>query len=82
MGLRLRGEEIYAAFIYTFAATIIFLFIFDVHEAYLDPLVGDGSFIYSTLVETLIIVVSVYIWSVVVGNAYNFGAASYRTEGG
>jgi len=81
MGLRLRGEEIHAAFIYTFAATIVFLFIFDVHEAYLDPLIADSSFIYSTLVETLIIVVSVYVWSVVAGNAYNFGASSERTEG-
>ena len=76
MGLRLRGEEIHAAFIYTFGATIVFLFVFDVHEAYLDPLVADGSFIVSTLVETVIIVVSVYIWSVVAGNAYNFGASS------
>ena len=76
MGLRLRGAEIHAAFIYTFAATIIFLFIFDVHDVYIDPLVDDDSFIYSTLVETVIIVVSVYIWSVVAGNMYNFGASS------
>ena len=76
MGLILRGEEINAAFIYTLAATIMFLFVFDVNEAYLDPLVADASFIYSTLVKTLIVVVSVYIWSVVVGNAYNLGASS------
>jgi hypothetical protein len=76
MRLRIRGEEIHAAFVYTLAATIIFLFIFDVNEAYLDPLVADGSFIYGILVKTLIVVVSVYIWSVVVGNAYNLGASS------
>ena len=82
MGLILRGEEISAAFIYTFAASIIFLFIFDVRDVYLDPLVTYNTFMYEILVETLIIVVSIYIWSVVVGNAYNLGASSQRPEGG
>ena len=82
MGLRLRGDEIGAAFIYTFAASIIFLFIFDVRDVYLDPLVTYNTFMYEILVETLIIVVSIYIWSVVVGNAYNLGASSQRPEGG
>ena len=76
MGLRFRGEEIHAAFIYTFGATIVFLFVFDVHEAYLDPLVADGSFIYSTLVKTLVVIVSAYILSVVVGNVYGLASSS------
>ena len=82
MGLRLRGEEISAAFIYTFAATIIFLFIFDVRDVYLDPLVTYNTFMYEILVETLIIVVSIYMWSVVAGNLYNLRSSSQRPEGG
>ena len=82
MGLRLRGDEIGAAFMYTFAAAIIFLFIFDVRDVYLDPLVTYNTFMYEALVETLIIVVSIYIWSVVVGNLYNLGSSSQRPEGG
>ena len=82
MGLRLRGDEIGAAFMYTFAAAIIFLFIFDVRDVYLDPLVTYNTFMYEVLVETLIIVVSIYIWSVVVGNLYNLGSSSQRPEGG
>ena len=82
MGLRLRGDEISAAFIYTFAATIIFLFIFDVRDVYLDPLVTYNTFMYEILVETLIIVVSIYMWSVVAGNLYNLGSSSQRPEGG
>ena len=82
MSLKFRGEKIGTAFGYTFAATIIFLFIFDMNEVYLDPLVNDGSFIYGTLVKTLIIIVSVYILSVAVGNAHNLVTSSQRPEGG
>ena len=82
MGLRLRGDEINAAFIYTFAATMIFLFIFDVSEVYLDPLVTYNTSMYEVLVEALIIVVGVYIWAVAVGNAHNFVTSSQRPEGG
>ena len=82
MGLRLRGDEISAAYMYTFAATMIFLFIFDVSEVYLDPLVTYNTFMYEILVETLIVVVSIYIWSVFVVNAYNLGSSSQRPEGG
>lgn len=46
MGLRLRGDEISAAYMYTFAATMVFLFIFDVSEVYLDPLVTYDTFMY------------------------------------
>ena len=74
MGLRLRGDEINAAFIYTFAASIIFLFIFDVRDVYLDPLVTYNTFMYEILVETLIVVVSIYMWSVVA----EIGRASCR----
>jgi hypothetical protein len=52
------------------------------NEVYLDPLVNDGSFIYGTLVKTLIIIVSVYILSVAVGNAHNLVTSSQRPEGG
>ena len=38
MQLRLKGE-IDSAFRYTFAASMVFLFAFDVRDIYLDPLV-------------------------------------------
>ena len=76
MGLKLRGEKIGTAFGFVFAFMIIFLFLFDMNEVYLDPLVAEGSFIYSTLVKTLIVIVTVYILSVVVGNAYGLVASS------
>ena len=67
---------------YTFAATMIFLFIFDVSEVYLDPLVTYETFVYEVLVETLIVVVSIYVWSVVVVNTYNLGSSSQRPKSG
>ena len=82
MGLRLRGDKISAAFIYTFAASIIFLFIFDVRDVYLDPLVTYNTSMYEVLVEGLIIVVGVYIWAVAVGNAHNFLTSLRRPESG
>jgi len=82
MGLRLRGDEISTAYMYTFAATMIFLFIFDVSEVYLDPLVTYDTFVYEVLVETLIVVVSIYVWSVVVVNTYNLGSSSQRPKSG
>ncbi|PSP77221.1 hypothetical protein BRD02_13180 [Halobacteriales archaeon QS_8_69_73] len=81
MQLRLRGE-IESAFRYTFATTMVFLFAFDISEVYLDPLVTYNTFVYEVLVETLIVVVSIYVWSVVLGNAYNLTASSRRPEGG
>jgi len=81
MQLRLRGE-IESAFRYTLGASIIFLFIFDVRDVYLDPLVTYNTFMYEVLVEALIIVVGVYIWAVAVGNAHNFMTSSQRPEGG
>ena len=82
MGLRLRGDEISAAYMYTFAATMVFLFIFDVSEVYLDPLVTYNTSVYEILVEALIIVVGVYIWAVAVGNAHNFLTSLRRPESG
>jgi uncharacterized membrane protein len=76
MGLNLRGEKVGTAFGFIFAVMMIVLFVFDMNEVYLDPLVADGSFIYSTLVKTLVGIVSVYILSVVVGNAYDLVASS------
>jgi len=76
MGLKLRGEKIGTAFGFVFALVIVFLFLFDMNEVYLDPLVAEGSFIYSALVKTLIVIVTVYILSVVVGNAYDLVASS------
>ena len=81
MQLRLRGE-IESAFRYTLAASIIFLFIFNVRDVYLDPLVTYNTSMYEVLVEGLIIVVGVYIWAVAVGNAHNFLTSSQRPEGG
>ena len=81
MQLRLRGE-IESAFRYTLGTSIIFLFVFDVRDIYLDPLVTYNTFMYEALIETLIIVVSIYMWSVVAGNLYNLGASSQRPEGG
>jgi hypothetical protein len=76
MGLKLRGEKIGTAFGFVFALVIVFLFLFDMNDVYLDPLVAEGSFIYSALVKTLIVIVTVYILSVVVGNAYDLVASS------
>ena len=76
MGLNLRGEKIGTAFGFVFALVIIFLFLFDMNEVYLDPHVAEGSFIYSALVKTLIVIVTVYILFVVVGNAYDLVASS------
>ena len=59
MQLRLRGE-IEFAFRYTLATSIIFLFIFDVRDVYLDPLVTYNTSMYEVVVEALIIVVGVY----------------------
>ena len=81
MQLRLRGE-IESAFRHTLAASIIFLFIFDVRDVYLDPLVTYNISMFEVLVEALIIVVGVYIWAVAVGNAHNFMTSSQRPEGG
>ena len=81
MQLRLRGEIEYA-FRYTLAASMAFLFAFDVRGVYLDPLVTYNTFMYEVLVEALIIVVGVYIWAVAVGNAHNFMTSSQRPEGG
>jgi hypothetical protein len=81
MQLRLRGE-IESAFRYTLAASIIFLFVFDVRDVYLDPLVTYNTSMYEMLVEALIIVAGVYIWAVAVGNAHNFVTSSQRPEGG
>ena len=81
MQLRLRGE-IESAFRYTLGASIIFLFIFDVRDVYLDPLVTYNTSVYEVLVEALIIVVCVYIWAVAIGNASNLVTSSQRPEGG
>ena len=67
---------------YTFAATMVFLFIFDVSEVYLDPLVTYNTSVYEVLVEALIIVVGVYIWAVAVGNTHNFLTSLRRPESG
>jgi len=81
MQLRLRGE-IESAFRYTFATTMLFLFVFNVSEVYLDPLVTYNTFMYEILVETLVIIVSIYVWSVVLGNAHNFMTSSQHPKGG
>jgi len=81
MQLRLRGE-IESAFRYTLAASMVFLFTFDVRDVYLDPLVTYNTSVYEVLVEALIIVVCVYIWAVAVGNAHLLITSSKRPEGG
>ena len=81
MQLRLRGE-IESAFRYTLGASIIFLFIFNVRDVYLDPLVTYNTSMYEVLVEALIIVVGVYIWAVAIGNAHNFLTSLRRPESG
>ena len=81
MQLRLKGE-IHSAFRYTLGASIIFLFIFDVRDVYLDPLVTYNTFVYEVLAEALIIFVGVYIWAVAIGNATNLVTSSQRPEGG
>ena len=81
MQLRLRGE-IESAFRYTLAASMVFLFAFDVRDVYLDPLVTYNTSMYEVLVEALIIVVGVYIWAVAVGNAHNFLTSLRRPESG
>ena len=81
MQLRLRGE-IESAFRYTLAASMVFLFTFDVRDVYLDPLVTYNTSVYEVLVEALIIVVGVYIWAVAVGNAHLLITSSQRPEGG
>jgi hypothetical protein len=81
MQLRLRGE-IESAFRYTLAASMVFLFTFDVRDVYLDPLVTYNTSVYEVLVEALIIVVCVYIWAVAIGNASNLVTSSKRPEGG
>ena len=81
MQLRLRGE-IESAFRYTLAASMVFLFAFDVRDVYLDPLVTYNTSVYEVLVEALIIVAGVYIWAVAIGNARNFVTSSQHPEGG
>ena len=81
MKLRLKGE-IHSAFRYTFAASMVFLFPFDVRDVYLDPLVTYNTFVYEVLAEALIIFVGVYIWAVAIGNATNLVTSSQRPEGG
>ena len=81
MQLRLKGE-IESAFRYTLAASIVFLFTFDVEDVYLDPLVTYNTSMYEVLIEALIIVVCVYIWAVAIGNAANLVKSSQRPEGG
>ena len=81
MQLRLRGE-IESAFRYTFAASMVFLFAFDVRDVYLDPLVTYNTSMYEVLVEALIIVVGVHIWAVAIGNATSLVTSSRRPEGG
>ena len=79
--MRLKGE-IESAFRYTLAASIVFLFTFDVEDVYLDPLVTYNTSMYEVLVEALIIVVCVYIWAVAIGNAANLVKSSQRPGGG